>query len=98
MLFKKLFKRRNSEEKIISIPSSDDGEFYGNTNALLKSIDGDISRTAAEALGFDPNNLSEEELNNFSELGWVLYRMACGFHISKEELERYEKTGHLTTL
>lgn len=90
--FKKLFTRKRVVEEEISIPS--DGKFYGNTLELRKSIDRNISCATAETLGFNPDELSEEELDDFSELGWVLYWMARGFHISEEELERYKETGH----
>ena len=85
-MFKKIFKKRTAE---ITIPP--DGKIYGNNSELARSINDNVSRIAAEALGFDPNKLSEEELDDFSELGWALYWICRGFHVSKEELEQYEK-------
>jgi hypothetical protein len=95
-MFKNLFKRKKVVEEDVFELSEDDGiEIEGNTCELLESIHRDMSRAAAEAVGIDPDELDEEELDDFSELGLALYWMARGVHVTKEDLEQLEKTGHL---
>ncbi|MBQ9017340.1 hypothetical protein IJ103_03845 [Candidatus Saccharibacteria bacterium] len=74
-----------------------DDKCSGNTTELLQSIHTDVARTTAKALypNIDVDKLTEEELDDFAELGHMFHLLACGFHASPEDLERLEKTGHL---
>lgn len=102
-MLRKLFRRRTAKEEISISP---DNKICGNTSELFKSIHDDVIDSTIKVLYPDINvdELSEEELEDLLELGYVLYLLGCGFHASAEDIERLEKDieqlekdGHLQT-
>ncbi len=89
-LFSSIKKRIVKEEESV-LP---DDKAYGNTSELMDSFDAKITRAIAVLLGFNPDELDLETMEDLNYLGRALYWMACGCHATDKDLKRLKVTGH----
>ena len=90
-ILKQLFsniKKRIVKEEVSVLP---DDKAYGE---LMDSFNAKITRAIAEMLGFNPDELDLETMEDLNCLGWALYWMACGCHATDKDLKRLKATGH----